>query len=169
VEYARKSGAPEWRDPVNPARGRLDEFGWVYPWDYAMSSHDRAAAEPDHRFEMVIRKVPGNKKDFNRWTLNGKSFPDIEKLPLAMGKRHRIVFNNDSPDVHPLHLHRHTFEIAEVAGRPMSGLMKDVISVGPRSTAAVDFVANNPGLTLLHCHIQTHMDFGFMQLLEYAG
>ena len=51
----------------------------------------------------------------------------------------------------------------------MSGLMKDVISVGRRSTAAIDFVANNPGLTLFHCHMQLHMDFGFMQLLEYAG
>ena len=45
--------------------------------------------------------------------------------------------------------------------------MKDVISVAPRSTAAVDFIADNPGLTLFHCHMQTHMDFGFMQLLEY--
>ena len=48
------------------------------------------------------------------------------------------------------------------------GLMKDVISVNRRSTAAVDFVADNPGLSLFHCHMQLHMDFGFMQLLEYA-
>jgi hypothetical protein len=31
-----------------------------------------------------------------------------------------------------------------------------------------DFVADNPGLTLFHCHQQLHMDFGFMQLLEYV-
>jgi FtsP/CotA-like multicopper oxidase with cupredoxin domain len=167
VEYAGKSGAPQWQAPVNPGRGRLDEFGWVGPWDYAMFSQDRPAAEPDHKFDMLIRKVPGNKKDFNRWTINGKSFPEIEKLPLENGKRYRLFFNNDTPDMHPLHLHRHTFEIAEISGRPMSGVMKDVISVGHRGTAAVDFVANNPGLTLFHCHMQSHMDFGFMQLLEY--
>ena len=51
----------------------------------------------------------------------------------------------------------------------MSGLRKDVISVGGRSNAAIEFVANNPGLTLFHCHMQLHMDFGFMQLLEYVG
>jgi FtsP/CotA-like multicopper oxidase with cupredoxin domain len=28
-------------------------------------------------------------------------------------------------------------------------------------------VANNPGLTLFHCHQQLHMDFGFMTLLRY--
>jgi FtsP/CotA-like multicopper oxidase with cupredoxin domain len=46
--------------------------------------------------------------------------------------------------------------------------MKDAISVNRRSTAAVDFAADNPGLTLLHRLMQLHMEFGFMQLLEYA-
>ena len=48
----------------------------------------------------------------------------------------------------------------------MAGLMKDVISVNRRSKAAIDFVADQPGLTLFHCHMQLHMDFGFMQLLN---
>jgi FtsP/CotA-like multicopper oxidase with cupredoxin domain len=130
---------------------------------------DRQAPEPDHTFEMKFQKIPGNRKDFNHWTINGKSFPDIEKLRLEKGKRYRLSFNNDSGDIHPLHLHRHTFEITQFGGKPMSSLMKDVISVNRRSTAAVDFVANNPGLTLFHCHMQLHMDFGFMQLLDYAG
>ncbi len=29
-----------------------------------------------------------------------------------------------------------------------------------------DFVADNPGMTLFHCHQQLHMDFGFMALLS---
>ena len=80
-----------------------------------------------------------------------------------------MVFDNDSGDIHPLHLHRHTFEITQVGDKPMAGLMKDVISVNRRNKAAIDFVADQPGLTLFHCHMQLHMDFGFMQLLEYAG
>jgi FtsP/CotA-like multicopper oxidase with cupredoxin domain len=32
----------------------------------------------------------------------------------------------------------------------------------------VDFTADNPGLTLFHCHQQMHMDFGFMALFDYA-
>ena len=31
---------------------------------------------------------------------------------------------------------------------------------------SIDFVADNPGLTLFHCHQQLHMDFGFMALFE---
>jgi len=47
--------------------------------------------------------------------------------------------------------------------------MKDVVMVGGYQEVEIDFLADNPGLTLFHCHMQLHMDFGFMQLLEYAG
>jgi FtsP/CotA-like multicopper oxidase with cupredoxin domain len=43
---------------------------------------------------MKFEKIPGNRKDFNHWTINGKSFPDIEKLRLEKGKRYRLFFNN---------------------------------------------------------------------------
>ena len=67
-----------------------------------------------------------------------------------------------------MHLHRHSFEITSIAGKGTAGVMKDVVSVSRQSMAEVDFVANNPGLTLFHCHTQIHMDFGFIQLLKYA-
>lgn len=159
VEYANKSGEPQWQQPSNVGRG---------PWDYSQFSAG-TAPEPDHRFEMKFEKIPGKRVDFNHWTINGKSFPDIDKLRLEKGKRYRLSFNNDTGDIHPLHLHRHTFEITNVGGKPMAGVEKDVVSVARKSTAAVDFVADNPGLTLFHCHMQLHMDFGFMQLLEYVG
>ncbi len=161
VEYAEKSGEPQWQQPSGIVRG---------PWDYSIFGSGGTAPEPDHTFEMKFEKIPGHKVDFNRWTINGKSFPDIEKLRLEKGKRYKLFFDNkDTGDIHPLHLHRHTFEVTEVSGKPMAGLMKDVVSVGPRNTAAVTFVADNPGLTLFHCHMQLHQDFGFMQLLEYTN
>ena len=30
-----------------------------------------------------------------------------------------------------------------------------------------DFIADNPGPSLFHCHQQLHMDFGFMALFNY--
>jgi FtsP/CotA-like multicopper oxidase with cupredoxin domain len=39
----------------------------------------------------------------------------------------------------------------------------------PLDSVAVDFVADNPGDTLLHCHQALHMDFGFMRLMKYVG
>jgi FtsP/CotA-like multicopper oxidase with cupredoxin domain len=32
----------------------------------------------------------------------------------------------------------------------------------------IDFVADQPGLSLLHCHQQIHMDYGLMALLKVA-
>ena len=49
-----------------------------------------------------------------------------------------------------------------------AGIMKDTVVVPFYGRAAVDFVANQPGLTLVHCHIQHHMDFGFKALFRYA-
>jgi len=40
--------------------------------------------------------------------------------------------------------------------------------VGGYQEAEVSSVADNPGLTLFHCHQQLHMDFGFMTLLDYV-
>jgi FtsP/CotA-like multicopper oxidase with cupredoxin domain len=40
--------------------------------------------------------------------------------------------------------------------------------VPARRQVEVDFVADNPGPSLLHCHMQLHMDYGFMTMVEYA-
>jgi Multicopper oxidase len=40
--------------------------------------------------------------------------------------------------------------------------MKTVASVDRKSTAAVDFVAGEPEMTLFHRHMQLHMDCGFL-------
>ena len=33
---------------------------------------------------------------------------------------------------------------------------------------ALDLIANQPGLSFFHCHIQQHMDYGFKALFRYA-
>ena len=80
----------------------------------------------------------------------------------------RLRMRNASDDIHPIHLHRHSFELTRVAGQPTSGVVKDVVMVGGYQEVEIDFVADNPGLTLFHCHQQVHMDFGFMALFEYG-
>lgn len=48
-------------------------------------------------------------------------------------------------------------------------IISGFVSPLPLDWVAVDFVADNPGDTLLHCHQPLHMDFGFMQLMKYVG
>jgi FtsP/CotA-like multicopper oxidase with cupredoxin domain len=158
VEYAGKSGPPMWKDPA-PAT-----------WDYTQFASANAAPAPDGSFVLTFRDIgQQHGSQFDTWTINNKSWPEIEPLIVSAGKRYRLVFRNGSGDQHPLHLHRHTFEVTRIGDKHLSGLMKDVINVMPLGTVEVDFVANNPGDTLWHCHQQLHMDYGFMQLIKYSA
>jgi FtsP/CotA-like multicopper oxidase with cupredoxin domain len=51
---------------------------------------------------------------------------------------------NASDDIHPIHLHRHTFELTMVAGQPTSGVLKDVVMVGGYQEAEINFTADIP-------------------------
>jgi FtsP/CotA-like multicopper oxidase with cupredoxin domain len=162
VEYANRSGKPLW---IAPPRSH---------WNYDRFAKAAATVPvPDETIEMTFAKDNAADHGFNRWTINGVAYPySSEMSPAAYhlkeGKRYRIRMRNASDDIHPIHLHRHTFEVTKYAGQAMSGLMKDVVMLGGYQEVEIDFVANNPGLTLFHCHQQLHMDFGFMTLFDYA-
>lgn len=161
IEYAGSHGKPLWQKPHR------------YKWDYTIfGSRDAAAARPDHVFDMVFAKNNAADGGFNRWTINGTAYPDTMEmvepmLRLTRGSRYRLRMRNESDDIHPIHLYRHSFELTRIAGKPTSGIMKDVVMLGGYQEAEVDLVADNPGLTLFHCRQQLHMDFGFMALLDY--
>jgi len=106
----------------------------------------------------------------NEWTINDVAFSMDKPTPafhLTQGRRYRLRMRNASDDIHPIHLHRHSFELTKLAGQSTAGVVKDVVMVGGYQEVEVDFTADNPGLTLFHCHQQLHMDFGFMALFEY--
>ena len=160
VEYAGRSGKPRWVGPKS------------YKWDYTLFGRNAGAAPPpDETIEMLIVKHNAADHGFNRWTLNGHAFSMETMQPmitLHQGRRYRLRFRNASDDVHPLHLHRHSFELTRVGGKPTAGVIKDVVMLGGFQEVEMDFVADNPGDSLFHCHQQLHMDFGFMALFRYA-
>jgi len=159
VEYAGEKGKPQWAAP-KPFR-----------WNYAHFGGTKAVPEPDQIFNMTFAKQNAAHDGFNLWTINDVAFSEERMQPVLRvekGKRYRLRMHNASDDIHPIHLHRHSFELTQVAGQKTSGVMKDVVMVGGYQRAEVDFTADNPGLTLFHCHQQLHMDFGFMALFDYV-
>ena len=160
VEYAAEKGKPQWIKP-KPFR-----------WDYTrFGEANGTPALPDETIEMTIVKHNGALNGFNQWTLNREAF-SMETVkpmyPVHEGRRYRLKFRNASDDIHPLHLHRHSFELTRIAGKPTAGVIKDVVMLGGFQEVEFDFVADSPGLTLFHCHQQLHMDFGFMALFNYV-
>jgi FtsP/CotA-like multicopper oxidase with cupredoxin domain len=158
VEYANQRGKPVWTEPP--------EMLWDYrPFGVAQPVN----RQPDEIISLRFESKFHGQGAFDSWMINGKSFPDTDSPVLHEGRRYRLQMVNRSTDDHPIHLHRHTFEVTSLSGVPFSGLNKDVVVVHANQTAEVDFTAMNPGNTLFHCHNQTHMDLGFMMLFRYAG
>ncbi|HXR97519.1 MAG TPA: multicopper oxidase domain-containing protein [Terriglobales bacterium] len=156
VEYAGQNMQPTWTAPRKLA------------WDYTIFGKPGAApaAAPANVMDMVFEKIPRGAGRFNSFTVNGKPYPHDQEFVMKAGQRHRLVFHNRTDDSHPLHLHRHVFELAEIYGKPTAGVMKDTVVVPIYGRAAVDFTADQPGPSLFHCHIQMHMDYGFKALLR---
>jgi FtsP/CotA-like multicopper oxidase with cupredoxin domain len=158
VEYAGIKGSPAWRDPP-PVQ-----------WDYTQFAGGPANREPDETIPLTFRDAGAlNSSMFDTWTINGDAYDDSKPILLTHGKRYRLLFRNASGDQHPMHLHRHSFELVRIDDQVTSGLIKDVVNVMPLQTIAVDFTADNRGDTLFHCHQQLHMDYGFMRLFRYTS
>jgi FtsP/CotA-like multicopper oxidase with cupredoxin domain len=157
IEYPNQQGKPRWIDPPETL------------WDYRKFAIPQASAhQPDHVIPLRFESKFHGPGALATWTINGKSFPHTDDILLKEGQKYRLQMINRSADDHPLHLHRHTFEVTRLNSQPLSGLNKDVVVVPGNGTVEADFVADNPGATLFHCHNQTHMDFGFMTLLRYT-
>lgn len=160
VEYAGHKAKPVWTPPK------------AFHWNYARFAKPNGAnSEPDETIEMTFTKRNAAEHGFNLWAINdvvSSRESMTAAYHLKQGKRYRIRMRNASDDIHPIHLHRHSFELTKLAGKPIAGVMKDVVMIGGYQEAEVDFVADNPGLTLFHCHQQLHMDFGFMTLFDYV-
>ncbi len=190
LEYENRSGNPVWTQPPELV------------WNYAQFA--RAQASGSHADDANAANPPGADASaespivvplvfeskfrghgaMERWTINGASYPDARVAPLIRGRRYRLQFVNRSIDDHPVHLHRHSFELRSlgvplsgarnVAGAPgatpadIHGIIKDVVLVDANTRTDVEFTADNPGASLFHCHQQNHMDLGFMLLLDYA-
>jgi FtsP/CotA-like multicopper oxidase with cupredoxin domain len=117
VEYAGAAGGPKWLKPRSAT------------WDYTLFG-EGTAPEPDETIDMVFEKRNAAFKGFNQWTINGTAFSMDRMTPMfhvRKGHRYRLRMRNASDDIHPVHLHRHSFELTRIAGKPTAGVIKDVV------------------------------------------
>jgi len=189
VEYQNAGGAARWDQPSD------------LQWNYQQFAGAPQTATPQTGAQLLSAQLPAGQPAglsaeppiivpltfeskfhghgaMETWTINGQSYPNARVAPLIRGRRYRLQFINRSLDDHPLHLHRHSFELrslggaldatAGVAPPDIRGIVKDVVLVDAQTRAEVEFTADNPGSTLFHCHQQNHMDLGFMMLFQYG-
>jgi FtsP/CotA-like multicopper oxidase with cupredoxin domain len=115
---------------------------------------------------LVIDRIASGRDGMESWTINGERFDPERPTILSAGRRYRLALENRTSDEHPMHLHRYSFELTRMNGRPAAGVIKDVVTVPALGVVEVDVTFDRRGLALLHCHQQMHMDTGFKTLLK---
>ncbi|PQM48406.1 Multicopper oxidase MmcO [Mycobacterium talmoniae] len=110
VEYAGATGPPQWAPPP------------PFRWDYRLFAPSATTpSPPDQVIDMLFERQDAADHGFDVWTINGQRFAMQSGRPrfaVDHGKRYRLRLRNASDSNHPIHLHRHTFEITHIAGTP---------------------------------------------------
>lgn len=132
---------------------------------------DDLKKRPDRDFAILLHEWsvpvgtskpnPNEMTDFNILTMNGKVMPDTEPLVARTGDKVWIRFGNLSAmDHHPIHLHGYAFKVIGSDGgwaADKSVLLPETTVLVPVGAAkVVEFLANNPGDWLFHCHMTHH-------------
>jgi hypothetical protein len=132
--------------------------------------HPAAPYQPavDHDFLIHLQEyavlpsstIPNSMSmEYNWLVLNGKAGPAITPMIVPLGSRVRIRFVNLGMDHHPMHLHGHTFYITGTEGGRIPETAwwpGNTVLVGVAQARDIEFVANNPGDWMVHCHLPHH-------------
>lgn len=105
------------------------------------------------------------------WAVNGKAYPEIPSIKAKQGDLVRLRLINVTQSYHPMHLHGHYFRVIAEDGHPVSDpQILHTVDLAPGKMIDIDFLANNPGTWLFHCHNLMHMmaEGGLAVVLEYG-
>ena len=100
------------------------------------------------------------------WSFNGKTVKEESTIRVTRGEVVRMRFINDTMMHHPLHLHGHFFRLLN--GKGEFAPLKHTVDVPPMGKAAIEFLANEEGDWVFHCHLLYHMKAGMTRVISYA-
>ncbi|KAK8051277.1 diphenol oxidase [Apiospora rasikravindrae] len=177
----------------NGVRGDIWEGCDDMPFDVPKPMRKMDAVEVTeantHYIEYMFRQA----QDVNRIFVN-KSFSAAEAnsynswdfgldqqvlLVPEANKGAQIVINSRDAMEHPWHLHGHTFQVVGWGqglfdSKPngttwnlVNPMRRDTVTVPANSHVVLRFLADNPGMWALHCHVAWHMEGGmFVSFIE---
>ncbi|HLG65021.1 MAG TPA: multicopper oxidase family protein [Ktedonosporobacter sp.] len=135
------------------------------------------AITPQSHFDVTSKIVLNNQNGSSLgrmgmvYTINGKVFPDTGMIMVTEGQLVKIQIDNQSDLYHPIHLHGHIFTVLARNGNPLTGspVLLDTVLVPPHTRYDIGFLANNPGIWMLHCHNFLHANWGMDMMVVYNG
>lgn len=100
------------------------------------------------------------------WSFNGKTFAEEPTIPVHAGEVLRVTLINDTMMHHPIHLHGHFFRLLNGFGDRSP--LKHTVDVPPMGRRTIEFLADEYGDWLMHCHLLYHMHAGMTRVFSYA-
>ena len=121
----------------------------------------------------VATPAPPRDNEPIRFTINGKTWPNTERLTYDAGDSVRFRIINTSSQVHPMHLHGFYFQVNSHGNGTTDSLFTSAMSprrvvterLVPGTTASIIWVPERPGYWLFHCHDNAHA----MRSLPFDG
>ncbi|PLX24507.1 copper oxidase [Candidatus Parcubacteria bacterium] len=102
-----------------------------------------------------------------KWTINSQVFPDVETITLESNKFNKILINNKSTRLHPMHLHGQFFKVLSRNGKEVEeDYWRDTVLVKANESVEIGLVPLDKGLWVNHCHALEHAEAGMMTIIE---
>jgi FtsP/CotA-like multicopper oxidase with cupredoxin domain len=167
-------GVPDVTQPVvNPGESFTYEFEAKPSGTFLYHTHHNSVMQKSKGLFGVLQIDPKDEvKTYDReyfqvvgelggfFVINGKAFPSTEAIEAKLGERVRIRLVNLGEMIHPMHSHGFATKVVGTDGHPVPEgmqLLKDTITIGPGERYDLEFVADNPGAWVYHCHILSHV------------
>src|SRR5262249_37836297 len=99
------------------------------------------------------------------FTINGRSWPNTERMSAVVGDTVHWRVINASFDTHPMHLHGFYYRVDSLTGPNVArlgqgepGRMVVTERMSPYSAMNMTWVPERPGNWLFHCHVSLHLE-----------
>jgi len=150
------------RLPLNPLPEpdlkNAETKGFVFEWEGAVTPISKQG-KAQHKF----------------WTINRRSWSGMSEQqqpePLAvlqLGKTYIFDLKNNTPHMHPIHLHGVMFKVLKSSKKKIHPHFADTVLLAKNERVKIAFVADNPGNWMYHCHVIEHMKTGLMGYISVA-
>lgn len=141
---------PVGKDMTMELGAELGLFGFVVLTDTSTPKVDREFFTFLH--DLYQADVPTLSQDYD--CFNGASYPgNTPTYSARVGEKIRWHVGALGKEFHVFHVHGHRW----ASGNQTGNRFTDTLLLGPSTATSFDFVEDNPGKWLYHCHVTDHM------------
>ena len=145
----------------------VDPAGTTSPQDRVLVITEWTSLTPEQLQAIAAAVDPGvafmKMRPDVGFTINGRAWPETERLAYTTGERVRWRVLNLSTQVHPMHLHGFYFDVEALGdglrARPSAGTPPRVVTqlMAPGATMEMTWIPERAGNWLFHCHVLGHI------------